>query len=207
MTSISVHTRPNQPRDSALDIPAEPLAGASLSSARSARLARTADVTTGRRERLFRDLLVTNYRVSPDGTRILLVAIGDDGATSVWMADADGRSPPGRLTGLNADRAFFGRDNRGTTPPCVSWSPDGKFLFVYDRTAGHRYSIPIARDRTLPRIPHRGYSSPSQITAFAGVHEIREATAFPSRDPSTYPFFHVTAQRNIYRVRIPAERE
>jgi hypothetical protein len=33
--------------------------------------------------------------------------------------------------------AAAGGDNRGTTPPCASWAPDGKALFLYDRTGGH----------------------------------------------------------------------
>jgi hypothetical protein len=176
----------------------------------------TADVNSGKRERLFDDFLLADYSMSRDGTQVLLVAIAEDGATSVWIADVDRPSTPRRVTTANADRAFFGKgddvifvgvdemgrrflnrvprsggnpekafpepviyvydvspdghaaavwrgggveivslhgagtvtasvicaaaggDNRGTTPPCVSWAPHGELLFMYDRTAGPR---------------------------------------------------------------------
>ena len=242
-----------------------------------------ADVDTGRRERLFRDLVLADYSVSRDGRRIVLVAIADEGTTSVWLADSDGHTAPRRLPATNAARAFFGAndevifvgfdasgshflyrvdddgrsprkafaepvihvyavspdggtaavwrgggvelvslqdgptitasiicaaaggDNRGTTPPCASWAPDGKALFLYDRTGGHVYSLPLPHEGALPQVPPGGFASGSQIAALAGVRDIVEPTAFPSRDPSTYAFFHVTTQRNIYRVRLPEE--
>jgi DNA-binding winged helix-turn-helix (wHTH) protein/Tol biopolymer transport system component len=244
----------------------------------------TADVNSGKRERLFDDFLLADYSMSRDGKQVLLVAIAEDGATSVWIADVDRPSTPRRVTTANADRVFFGTgddvifvgvdemgrrflnrvprsggnpekafpepviyvydvspdghaaavwrgagveivslhgagtvtvsvicaaaggDNRGTTPPCVSWAPDGELLSMYDRTAGHVYVIPLTHEGALPRFPHGGFASGPQIAELAGVRDIHEPTAFPSRDPSTYAFFHVTTQRNIYRVRVPDER-
>ena len=166
----------------------------------------SANLETGKRERLLPEFLLADYSVSRDGNRILFVAIADDGATSVWMAPLDGRAAPYRLSNVTAERAFFGamvrcsflgrtrqtedsctvstktgavskkpfrirsstltmcplmavggrlagirgpgsvdpwtschygecgvriywRRECGTTPPCVSWSPNGRFLF------------------------------------------------------------------------------
>jgi len=71
----------------------------------------TANVETGQRERLVPDFLLEDYSISPDGNRILFVAIADNGDTTVWLARLDGRTAPRRLSALDADRAFFGAND------------------------------------------------------------------------------------------------
>ena len=241
----------------------------------------SANLETGTRERLLPDFLLTDYSVSRDGNRILFVAIDDRGETRVWLAALDRRTAPRRLSTVNADRAFFGRDdevffvgpeqggskflyrisedgsrvqkaipdpviwvydvspggesvaawlgsavkvlsihggpsvdastvcaaaggeNRGTTPPCVSWSSNGKFLYFNDRTAAQVYALAIPRGRNIPPLPDGGIASADQAAAWPGARVIQEPTAFVGADPSVYAFLRVTAQRNIYRVRVP----
>jgi eukaryotic-like serine/threonine-protein kinase len=243
----------------------------------------SANLETGKRERLLPEFLVADYSVSTDGNRMLFVAIAEDGDTSVWLAPVDGRLAPRRLSDVHADRAFFGVDgevlfsttdegtgrflyrvsedgsgirkaiqdpinyaydvspdgelvavwrgagvqvvpihggpsitasmlcaaaggeDRGTTPPCLSWSPDGKLLYVYDRTAFETYAVPIPPGRGIPSLPIGGIASAQQVARWSGAQVIKQRTAFPSGDPSIYAFFRVTSQRNIYRVRLPGE--
>ena len=245
----------------------------------------SANLETGKRERLLPEFLLADYSVSRNGNRILFVAIADDGATSVWMALLDGRTVPYRLSNVTAERAFFGADgevfflgadetnrrflyrinedgsglqkaisdpiidvydvspngqsvaawlgsavqvlsihgrpaitasavcastggeNSGTTPPCVSWSPNGRFLYLNDRAAGQIYALPIPHDRSIPALPDAGIASAKQAAAWPGVRVIREGSAFVGADPSVYAFFRVTTQRNIYRIGVPVEQE
>src|SRR5204863_1950699 len=44
-----------------------------------------ANLENGKRERLFREFLLADYTVSRDGSRMLLVAVGDDGVASLWL--------------------------------------------------------------------------------------------------------------------------
>jgi eukaryotic-like serine/threonine-protein kinase len=241
----------------------------------------TANLETGQRERLLPDFVLEDYSISPDGNRILFVAIADNGDTRVWLAGVDGRTAPRRLSTMDAHRAFFGADgdvffsaagyggrrfmyrlrgdggglqkavpdpigdvydvspdgkalaawpksavqvfptdggspinvsticaaaggeNRGTTPPCVSWSPNGKFLYLNDRIAGQVYALPIPRGRNIPQLPVDGIASAKQAAALPGARVIHERYAFGGADPSVYAFFRMTTQSNIYRLRVP----
>jgi eukaryotic-like serine/threonine-protein kinase len=133
------------------------------------------------------------YDVSPDGK-----ALAAWPKTTVQVFPTDG-SPP-----INASTvcAAAGGEDRGTTPPCVSWSPNGKFLYLNDRTAGQIYALPIPRGRNLPPLPVGGISSAKDAAALPGTRVIQERYAFVGTDPSVYAFFRITAQRNIYRVRV-----
>ena len=134
------------------------------------------------------------YDASPDGKA---VAAWLDGAVQIFPMDGGPALDGNRLC------AAAGGENRGITPPCVSWSPDGAFLHLHDRTAGLVYAVPIPRGRNLPALPAGGIASAQDAAALPGTRVIRERHAFPSADPSVYAFFRVTSQRNIYRVSVP----
>jgi hypothetical protein len=202
----------------------------------------SANLSSAKRERLLPEFLLADYSISDDGTRVVFVAIGEDGRTSVWLAPLDGRAAPRRLSDMNAVRAFFGADgdvlfhardqsdaqylfriredgsqlakaipdsiidvydvspdgewvaawmgstvqilstrdaraltasavcasiggeNSGTTPPCVSWSRSGRFLYLNDRGAGQVYALPIAGGSQGPERraeSHRSHPSKS----------------------------------------------
>lgn len=237
------------------------------------------DLDTGQRERLLPDFLLADYDVASDGSRILFVAIGDDGTTSLWLKRRD-RTAPQRLSTLEVRRAFFGGEgevlfaatedgqrfvyrvnengsglhkampdpvtelydvspngtalaawrgsavqvfpavgdapvnanalcaaaggrNRGTMPPCLYWSRNGNFLYIYDRPAGVTYAVPNPPGTRTPRLPPGGIASARQAAALPGVRVIRERYAFAGPDPSVYAFFRLTSLRNIYRIRMP----
>src|SRR5262249_43143099 len=67
-----------------------------------------ANLETGQRERLLPHFLLQDYRVSPDGVRILFAAIDDTGYAGLWIGTLDGRTAPRRLSTLKASRVFFG---------------------------------------------------------------------------------------------------
>jgi sugar lactone lactonase YvrE len=240
----------------------------------------SSNLETGQRERLLRNFVVEHYSISPDGNRVLFVALSEEGDSRLWLGRLDGRTAPRRLSDVRASRAFFGADgeilfsgeedggrflyrvkedgsglhkaipkqiayvydvspdgkavaawpdgpvqllpingglpeivsmvcaatggeNRGTTPPCVSWSPNGRFLYLNDRSAGQIYAVPIPPGQRLPRLPAGGVKSAEEATAIPGARVIRERYAFIGSDPSVYAFFRVTSQRNIYRIRVP----
>ena len=98
--------------------------------------------------------------------------------------------------------AAAGGEDRGLTPPCVSWSPDGKFLYMNDRAVGEIYALPIPPGRSLPPLPAGGIASAEQAAVLPGARVIHEPYAFLGADPSTYAFFRITNERNIYRVRV-----
>jgi DNA-binding winged helix-turn-helix (wHTH) protein/Tol biopolymer transport system component len=240
-----------------------------------------ADLETGQRERLLPEFLLEDYGISPDGTRIVFVAIAPSGDGQVWLSGLDRRGAPRLLSNMDANRAFFGPsgevffkgadgpgkrflyrvredgrnlqkaipnpiieaygsapdgkavaawsgtavqvvptdgssptnasmvcaaaggENRGTTPPCVSWSANGKYLYLNDRPAGQIYALPIPRGRNLPPLPAGGIASAIEAEAVPGARVIHERYAFVGGDPSVYAFFRVTTQRNIYRISVP----
>jgi serine/threonine protein kinase/Tol biopolymer transport system component len=241
----------------------------------------TADLETGRQERLLSDFVMEHYNVSADGNRIVFAAIDDMGHSPVWFATLDGSAPPKRLASIDAVRTFFGvngdiyflgaenettrfiyrvkedgsglqktlqnpvsyffdvspdakslavhegdavkvypadggpaaftcigcgaagGENRGVTPPAVSWSRDGKFLYLNDRDAREIYAVPLPPGRTLPPIPAADLGKIANAATGPDVVRIKESRAFGGANPSIYAFPRLTTQRNIYRISVP----
>jgi hypothetical protein len=134
------------------------------------------------------------YDVSPDA-KSLAVLVGTD----IRIHPADGGSPAAICTLCGA----AGGENRGTTPPAVSWSPDGKFLYLNDRAQHQICAIPLQPGRSLPPLPVSGFGSLAEAAALPGARVIREPLAFAGPNLSVYAFPRVTTQRNIYRIPVP----
>jgi serine/threonine protein kinase/WD40 repeat protein len=66
------------------------------------------DMATGQRRRLLPDFQMLHYTISRDGTRVVFVAMDDEGRSPVWLASLDGQTPPRQLTTTDAGSAFFG---------------------------------------------------------------------------------------------------
>jgi serine/threonine protein kinase/Tol biopolymer transport system component len=241
----------------------------------------TADLETGRQERLLSEFLMEHYNVSPDGKRLVFAALDDMGHSPVWIATLDGVAAPRRLSTIDAARTFFGADgdiyflgmeseatkfiyrvkedgsglqkalqntvsyffdvspdaksfavhegdavkvypadggpamfscrrcgaaggeNRGITPPAVSWSRDGKFLYLNHREAHQIYAVPLEAGRNLPTVPTLDLKSMADASAWPGVVQISEGLAFAGANPSVYAVPRVNTQRNIYRISVP----
>jgi Tol biopolymer transport system component len=240
-----------------------------------------ANLETDKHERLLPDFLVEDYDISNDGARIAFVAIDESGNRPVWLSAADGRTPPRRLSDINAGRSFFGKpgevilwggpqnsarflyrvgedgsdvrklletpveyvydvspdgsmiagwsmgpvriipadggspidvsgvcaaaggENRGVTPPCVSWSPDGKFIYFNLRTERQVCAVPLPPGRNLPALPKGGIRSLKEAAALPGARVISEERTFFGPNPSIYAFARIRANRNIYRISVP----
>jgi sugar lactone lactonase YvrE len=85
----------------------------------------------------------------------------------------------------------------------VSWSRDGKFLYLNDRDAREIYAVPLPPGRTLPPIPAADLGKIANAATGPDVVKIKEGRAFAGADPSMYAFPRLTTQRNIYRISVP----
>lgn len=135
------------------------------------------------------------YSVSPDG-RGVAVWVGQD----VYVDAYDGSSQ----TLIAKGRATAGEEQRGVTPPLVSWSPDGKFLYVHDPdTARESYSVPLRPGQLLPPLPPGGLTRLADAANLPGAKTFPQQRAYGGLDPSVYAYPRVTTHRNIYRIPVP----
>ena len=132
------------------------------------------------------------YDVSPDGNwvaawarrGVVLIPAGGGPSTVVCPACAN-RAPPDQ-------------------PPLVSWSRDGKFLYLHDTGIRQTFAIPLGRGQVLPLLPAGGIRSPGlDALTLPGARPIPQPRAFPGPAPSTYAYARVSAHRNIFRVPVP----
>ena len=68
----------------------------------------SADLATGKRERLLSDELMDSYDVSRDGSTAVFVRVDASGQSSVWEATLDGSAAPKQLSALQAIRVLYG---------------------------------------------------------------------------------------------------
>jgi hypothetical protein len=85
----------------------------------------------------------------------------------------------------------------------VSWSPDGKFLYLNLRIASQIVAVPLEPGRNLPPLPASGIRSLEDAARLPGARVIAEERAFLGPSPSVYAFARVTTHRNIYRIFVP----
>jgi Tol biopolymer transport system component/tRNA A-37 threonylcarbamoyl transferase component Bud32 len=140
------------------------------------------------------DAVVFLYDVSPDG-KWLAAWTG----TSVVVYPAGGGSPTVVCTSCGS----AGGENRAVTPPLVSWSRDGNFLYAYGRTGSRVYALPLRPGQILPPLPASGLGSLDDAAALPGARLIPQPRAFMGANPAVYAFPRVTTHRNIYRIPVP----
>jgi hypothetical protein len=133
------------------------------------------------------------YDVSPDGKSLAVYA---DGAVQVYPAS--GATPTPVCVGICG---IAGGPNRAITPPAISWSRDGKFLYMNLRAANEIVAVPLQSGRNnVPSLPAEGVRSVSAAEALPGARIIHEARAYVGANPSVYAIARATSQRNIYRI-------
>ena len=135
------------------------------------------------------------YSISPDGNAVAVwTASGDvyvdsyDGATQTLICKGCGTA---------------GEENRGVTPALVSWSPDGKFLYVHYTRKRQTYAVPLPPGQLLPPLPPEGLANFGDAANLPGAKSFPEARAFGGAEPSVYAYPRVTTHRNIYRIPVP----
>jgi DNA-binding winged helix-turn-helix (wHTH) protein/Tol biopolymer transport system component len=156
------------------------------------------------------------YHVNEDGTGLrmllpgpiaFLYSISPDGnAVAVWTAsgDVDVDSYDGSTQTLICKGCgTAGEENRGVTPALVSWSPDGRFLYVHYTRKRQTYAVPLRPGQVLPPLPPGGLASLSAAANIPGAKTFPEPRAFGGADPSVYAYPRVTTHRNIYRIPVP----
>jgi len=142
------------------------------------------------------------YDVSPDGK---WVAVWEENENSIVLYSTDGMSR--RLICERCGKS--GGEDRGLTPPLVSWSRDGKRLYLHEilsrhATESHKtYVIPLPPAAMVPVLPASGFNSEAEVATSLGGHVISEQRAFPAPDPSVYAYLHLSAHRNIFSIRVP----
>jgi eukaryotic-like serine/threonine-protein kinase len=138
------------------------------------------------------------YDVSPDGKWL---AAWEGQAVVLYSTDGASRKL------ICNSCATAGGENRGLTPPLVSWSRDGKRLYLHkvDHAIESRktYAIPLHSGEMAPVLPDSGFRSIADAATSLGGYPISEQRAFFSTDPSVYAYPRRAAHRNIFRVRVP----
>jgi hypothetical protein len=85
----------------------------------------------------------------------------------------------------------------------VSWSHDGKELYLYSEDSHRTYAVSLKPGQALPPIPPSGITWRHPPPTLAGARTIPHPRAFMSGNPSVYAYPEVSAHRNIYRILVP----
>jgi eukaryotic-like serine/threonine-protein kinase len=134
------------------------------------------------------------YAISPD-SKWLAAWVGSD----VNVYSSEGGSPTRVCTGC----ASAGAEDRGVTPPLISWSRDGKLLYLFSERKSHTYSLQLRSGEILPPLPPSGFQLNADEKPASEARIIGQPRAFMSSDPSVFAYPIVTTHRNIYRIPVP----
>lgn len=136
------------------------------------------------------------YGVSPDGKYVAAWVNGstEETANAVFVYPVEGGTP------IIVCGACGGRSSE--SPQFLSWSPDGKFLYLHIWSQA-TYAVPLRAGRILPPLPVAGIRSAEDAAALSEATRFPVPGAFAGPDPSVYAYSKLSAQRNIYRVPVP----
>ncbi len=145
------------------------------------------------------------HEIVPDRAIFLYAISPDSKWVAVWVgSDVDlYPSAGGAATRVCTSCASGGAENRGVTPPLISWSGDGKMLYLFSGGTSHTYLVPLQNGQILPNLPAAGLELGSVEKSFSDARVITHDRAFMSSDPSVYAYPIVTTHRNIYRIPVP----
>ena len=144
--------------------------------------------------RIVPNRVVFLYGISPDG-KWLAAWVGAD----VNVYSTAGGPPTPVCTGCGS----AGGQDRGVTPPLISWSRDGKSLYLFSERTLHTYLIPLQPGHILPPLPAAGLELSSIEKSLSDTRRMAHDRAFMSSDPSVYAYPIVITHRNIYRIPVP----
>ena len=97
--------------------------------------------------------------------------------------------------------AHAGGPQRGLTPPLVSWSRDGRYLYfsLYEKPV----AVPLTPGQDFPVLPKTGLNSQKDLASLPGAIMLSRKEAFPGPNPSLHAFCRTQAQRNLYQIPVP----
>jgi serine/threonine protein kinase len=142
-------------------------------------------------------------KVIPDRTSYLYSISPDEKWAAIWVNTSVLLQPVngGKPIVICKSCATAGEENRGVTPPMVSWSPDQKFLYLHFPTPHQQtFAFALAPRKPIPNLPEQGIDGAQQAAAVPGAQLIPTQRAFGGVNPSEYAYPRITTQRNIYRV-------
>jgi hypothetical protein len=93
-----------------------------------------------------------------------------------------------------------GEENRGVTPPLVSWSSDQALLYVHSTVTRQTYAVALPPGQLVPPLPAAGLASLSDAANLPGAKALPQVRAYGGADPLVYAYPRVTTHRNIYRI-------
>lgn len=136
------------------------------------------------------------YDISPD---VKWAAAWSEDKTAIKLYPTAGGEP----TQLCVQCAGAGAEERGLTPPIVSWSQDGKEMYLYSERTLATYVVPLKPGQDAPAVPLSEIAWINRPPSIPGMRTIPHQRAFMSGDASVYAYTQVSAHRNIYRIRVP----
>jgi len=131
------------------------------------------------------------YSVSPDGKQVAIWVKG-----AVWIQPVDG----GRAQQLCNLCGTAGEENRGLTPPLISWSADQKFMYWNLARLKQTYMFALSAGKYTPELPEGGIKDPVEVAKLPGARLMEQARPFMGASGAEYAYPKVATQRNIYRV-------
>jgi len=143
--------------------------------------------------------------VSPDG-RWALIGVtpnGGHGDTNVTIVAVplDGGTPQ-----TICDRCAFGYGTTRSSPPLISWSPDGQWIYVPLRSftfgSSKTIAIPIRLGSAPPRFTS-GFNNEADFARIPGAHLIDQDNVFPSTSPGYFVTARRSAKANLFRIYLP----
>jgi serine/threonine protein kinase len=142
------------------------------------------------------DSPVSFLAASPDGKWLVIPGVNEEMLWPAMVHPAGGG--PARVLCIGCTG---GNNVERIGPPAVSWSPDGKFLYL--NFSESVFAIALPPGQMLPPLPAAGFRSREEVARLPGARLIPEKGAFPGPNPSIYAFTKVATHRNIYRVPVP----
>lgn len=104
----------------------------------------------------------------------------------------------------NCGSAGAGGPLRGNTPPVLSWSPDGQYLYfrlelVSEYETGKTYVLRLASPSALPP----AFQDETDVATMSGMRVIPHGGIFPGPHPALYAYTRMVTHRNLYRISLP----
>jgi Tol biopolymer transport system component len=131
------------------------------------------------------------YSVSPDGKQLAIWVKG-----AVWIQPVDGGKPQEMCSLCGT----AGEENRGVTPPLISWSGDQKFMYWHVARSKQTYMFALSAGKYAPEMPKGGIKYPVEVAKLPGARLMEQGRPFMAANGTMYAYPKVATQRNIYRV-------
>jgi serine/threonine protein kinase len=135
------------------------------------------------------------YGPSPDGKSLAVWGGPSEETVNAVLVYPAGSGSPEIICGACAFRS--------SSPQQVSWSPDGKLLYLAAMGGQAVFAIPLFAKEVLPALPRGGLRTVEEIAALPGAAPLPKPFAVAGPKPSVYVYPKFTVQRNIYRVPVP----